>query len=251
MARLRGPTGCPWDREQTWASLRRYLIEETYEVADAIDRQEPAALREELGDLLLQIVFLSRIAEEEGRFTIADVAHGISDKLVRRHPHVFGSAKAETADAVVRNWEAIKRQEKGDEMEQGPPSHLDGVPAAMPPLAKAALLGQRAAQSGFDWPSTGGVLDKLDEELAELREAVRSSEHSAVEEELGDFLFSLVNLARKSGIDPDAALESTNRKFRRRFAHVERELARQGITPDQAGLAAMQRLWEEAKLSER
>jgi MazG family protein len=245
MRRLRGPDGCPWDREQTWATLRRYLVEESYEAVDAIDRNDAAALREELGDLLLQVVFLAGIAEEEGRFDIDDVAHGIAEKLVRRHPHVFGSAEAKTAQDVTRNWEAIKRQEgKGI----AGASRLDGIPAALPPLAKAVLLGERAAASGFDWPSVEGVWAKLDEELDELRAAAGAGDRAAVGEELGDLLFSVVNLARKSGVDPEAALEATNRKFRQRFDRVERELARRGMTPEEAGLETMDRLWDEAKV---
>jgi MazG family protein len=246
MARLRGPEGCPWDHEQTYASLRRYLLEESYEVAEAIDEGDPDALREELGDLLLQIVFLSQIAKEQGRFDVNDVAHGISEKLIRRHPHVFGSTVAETPDEVSRNWEEIKRREKGSQGKAGR-SQLAGIPAALPAMGKARLLGDKAAQVGFDWSGPAEVIDKLEEEFEELREALNAGELEAVRDEFGDLLFSMVMLARKGGIDAEAALEGTNRKFRRRFVWIERELERSGVGLDSAGLELMERLWDQAK----
>jgi MazG family protein len=245
MDRLRAPDGCPWDQEQTYESLRRYLLEECYEVADAIDRADLDDLREELGDLLLQVVFLSRIAQEQGRFDVDQVAHGICDKLVRRHPHIFGSTQAETADEVSRNWEEIKRKERAGR--PGRRSRLDGIPAALPPMARARALGDRAAQVGFDWSAPEEVLSKIAEEIAELRAALEADSSSAVREELGDLLFSVIMLARKAQVDPEAALEQTNRKFYRRFDWIERELERQGQTFEELDLQALERLWVQAK----
>lgn len=246
MARLRGPDGCPWDRKQDSRSLRRYLLEECYEVADAIDRGRTDDLCEELGDLLLQIVFLARIAEEEGLFDVGDVARGIGDKLVRRHPHVFGDARADTAEEVATAWEEIKRREKREKgATDAASSTLDGIPAALPPLAKARLLGERAAGAGFDWPAIEPVFDKLREETDELRRALAAEGPAEVEAELGDLLFSVVNLARHCGADPSAALEAANRKFAARFRRVEKsgELGR-------ADLERLERLWDEAKRAE-
>lgn len=243
MDRLRGPGGCPWDREQTYGTLRGYVIEECYEVAEALDRGDPSALREELGDLLLQIVFLSRIAQEERRFTIRDVVRGIVDKMIRRHPHVFGSETADTTDEVLRNWEEIKRNEKPAGLAR---SALDGIPDAMPAVQRARLLGERAARVGFDWKRPEDVLDKLDEELRELRRAVGSSARET-REEMGDLLFATVMLGRKLGVDPEAALQDANCKFRRRFGWVERELAREGTAPGAAGIARLEQLWQRAK----
>ena len=250
MDRLRGPDGCPWDREQTWKSLRRFLLEECYEVADALDRADPDDLREELGDLLFQIVFLSRLAKEEGEFTADDVVRGIAEKMVRRHPHVFGDDRAETSDEVLRRWEEIKRRERepGSEGEsKGRRSILDGIPRALPAMMKAQQMGARAARVGFDWNREIDILEKIDEELEELRAAVASSDRSQVEEELGDFLFSTVMLARRLQIDPEAALERTNLKFRERFGRIEDELSRRGIPVEGAGLELMDRLWDESK----
>jgi MazG family protein len=245
MERLRGPDGCPWDREQDWGSLRTYLLEECFEVAEALDRRRPPELCEELGDLLFQIVFLSRLATEDGSFTIDDVVRGISDKLVRRHPHVFGSEVAETADEVARNWEEIKRQEKG-----GDRRLLDSVPRSLPALLGAQRLGEKAAQVGFDWPGPDEVLDKIDEETRELRSAIADGSAAAVQEELGDLLFATTMLARRLGVDAEAALAGTNRKFRERFSWVEAELQRRGGKLGEAELDALEELWREAKLRE-
>lgn len=242
MERLRGPDGCPWDREQSYQSLRAYLIEESFEVAEALDCNDSRGLCEELGDLLLQIVFLSRLAEEEGRFTIDDVVRGISQKLVRRHPHVFGSAVAETSAEVSRNWEEIKRREKGEDRRL-----LASVPRTLPALLAAQRLGDKAAQVGFDWPDAEQTLAKIVEESGELRNAWRSGEVAAISDELGDLLFSVVMLARKVRVDADAALAGTNRKFRGRFAWVEDELRRRGGTLARASTEELDELWREAK----
>ncbi len=239
---LRGPGGCPWDREQDYGSLRSYLLEESFEVAEAIDRGDRDQLREELGDLLFQIVFLARLAEEQGRFTIHDVVDGIADKLVRRHPHVFGSAVATTADQVARNWEEIKRGEKG-----GQRALLDSVPRALPALLAAQRLGDKAAQVGFDWPDASAVLAKIQEEASELREALAGPEPDAVRHEFGDLLFSLAMLARHLRLDAEAALAGANRRFRSRFGWVEQELARRGERPEGASFARLEQLWQEAK----
>jgi MazG family protein len=246
MDRLRGPDGCPWDREQTWKSLRRFLLEECYEVADALDRSDPGDLREELGDLLFQIVFLSRLAQEEGHFTAADVVRGIAEKMVRRHPHVFGDDRAETSEQVLRRWDEIKR----DERDAGPKaggSILDGIPPALPAMMKAQQMGARAARVGFEWTRATDILDKIRGELDELRSAVASGERHRIEEELGDFLFGTVMLARHLDVDPEAALEGTNLKFRRRFGRVEDELRRRDVALEDAGLDVMDRIWDESK----
>jgi MazG family protein len=243
MDRLRDPGGCPWDREQTYATLRGFLIEECYEVADALDRDDRAALREELGDLLLKIVFLSRLAKEEGHFTIEDVVRGIVDKMVRRHPHVFGSEKAEDAAEVLRNWEEIKRKEKTS---LAVPSLLDGIPRAMPAVQRARMMGDRAARIGFDWERAVDVLDKLDEEIGELRRAVGASPEAAAGE-LGDVLFAAAMAGRKLGIDPEAALDGANRRFEARFRWMEQALAREGVAPREAGIERLEALWQAAK----
>lgn len=254
MDRLREPDGCPWDREQDYETLRSYLIEECYEVADALDRGDRGDLREELGDLLFQIVFLSRLAKEEGNFTAADVVRGIAEKMIRRHPHVFGDATAETPEAVLRNWEEIKRQEKGLDKAGAPPgeaSHsvLDGVPVALPALLKAQRLGTKAARVGFDWDRPSEVLEKIEEELGELRQAVGQQDRAAVREELGDVLFSLVMLARKLDVDPEGALERTNLKFVRRFNWIERELGKESKRVDEERVERLEQLWDAAKRS--
>jgi uncharacterized protein YabN with tetrapyrrole methylase and pyrophosphatase domain len=235
MDRLREPDGCPWDREQDYETLRSYLIEECYEVADALDRGDRAGLREELGDLLFQIVFLSRLAKEEGQFVAADVVRGIAEKMIRRHPHVFGDATAETPEEVLRNWEEIKRQEKGlgkagANPGESPPSVLDGVPVALPALLKAQRLGTKAARVGFDWERPADVLEKS-------------------EEELGDMLFSLVMLARKLDVDPEGALERTNLKFVRRFNWIERQLGKERKRVDEERVERLEQLWDAAKNS--
>jgi MazG family protein len=251
MDRLRGPDGCPWDREQDYGTLRGYLLEECYEVAEALDRGDPGALCEELGDLLFQIVFLARIAKEEGRFGIDDVVRGIAEKMIRRHPHVFGSGSARDSDEVLRHWERIKREEKnGSEGNDAPrrASVLDGIPRALPALLKAQRLGTKAARIGFDWARPQDVLDKVEEELAELRQAVERSERDPAREELGDLLFSLAMLARHLEVEPEGALEQANRKFVQRFAWIEAELERQGEAIEEAGLERLESLWRQAKL---
>jgi MazG family protein len=248
MDRLRGPGGCPWDREQTYATLRGYLIEECYEVVDALDRGDLPGLGEELGDLLFQIVFLSRLASEDRAFTAADVVEGIAAKMVRRHPHVFGEATAKDAAEVLVRWEEIKKQEKADagaKREDG--SVLAGIPPALPSLVKAQRLGTKAARVGFDWPDDRGVVAKLDEETAELRAAVQSGDSKAMREELGDTLFTLAMLARRLGLDADEALAGANAKFQERFTAVERELKRRGVPIEEAGLPLMDAVWNEVK----
>jgi MazG family protein len=249
MEKLRGPGGCPWDREQTLRTLRPYVLEETYEVLEAIDGGDPGEHREELGDLLLQIVFQAQLAKEEGTFDFADVASAISDKLVSRHPHVFGTATATDADAVLRQWAALKREEK--KAKGRGESVLEGVPREMPALARADRLTEKASRVGFDWPDHGGAREKLDEELAELDGAIRAGDREAIEQELGDVLFAAANLSRKLGVAPEEALRGTVARFVSRFGHVERELARRGVPHGEATLAEMDVLWNEAKSLER
>lgn len=245
MARLRGPDGCPWDREQTHQSLKSYLIEEAYEALDAIDREDDEDLRDELGDVLLQIVFHAQLARENGRFTLDDVAAATSEKLVRRHPHVFGNAVASTPGQVVENWEAIKSLEKRGKGLN--PSILGGIPRQLPALLRARRVQERAARSGFDWTNTSEVVDKVYEEMDEFLEAWRDADQRAVEEELGDLLFSLVNLSRFLKVCPEDALRKTIGKFEDRFRYIERELGRQGKNPQNASLEEMDRLWEASK----
>ena len=245
MARLRGPDGCPWDREQTFDTIKSYLLEETYEVIDAIDRRDWNELAAELGDLQLQVVFFSQMAAEEGHFTIEDVLDGISDKLVRRHPHVFGGESAATATQVLKRWNELKAEEKGP---QGPGALLDNVPRAVPALLEALQITSRASLVGFDWPSIEGLLEKLDEELREFHEARQDGGgRDRIEEELGDLLFVLVNIARHLKFDQELALRKTNAKFRRRFAAVERGLGERGKTLGEAGLQEMEELWQRVK----
>src|SRR5262245_42510930 len=250
IARLRGPGGCPWDREQTHASLKPMTIEEAYEVVEAFDHGGDE-LASELGDLLLQVVFHADIAREAGRFTIADVLDRVSEKMVRRHPHVFASDPADTPEKVLRNWEALKQQErraKGHESE----SLLDGVSKALPATVEAFQMTTKAGRVGFDWPDAGAVLAKLDEETAELKDAVRGDEKdpARIADELGDLLFVCVNLARKLGTDAESTLKQANRKFRRRFRHVEEKLRERGRSPETSTLEEMDALWNEAKASE-
>jgi len=245
MTRLRGPGGCPWDREQTLETLRPYVLEETYEVLEAIDSGDPRAHREELGDLLLQIVFQAHLAAEEGRFDFADVADAISDKLVSRHPHVFAGVEVKDADAVLRQWAELKRKEnlaKG-----GGQSVLEGVPREMPALARAERLTEKASRIGFDWPDASGARAKLAEELGELDEAIATGDRERIEDELGDLLFSAANLARKLGVPPEEALRRALGRFVTRFRHIEDALSRRGLRPGEATLEEMDRLWEEAK----
>lgn len=246
MAALRDPeTGCPWDIEQTLDSLAPYAIEEAYEVADAIQRKAWDELPSELGDLLLQVVFQSQIAQETGMFDLAEVATRISDKLVARHPHIFGNeSRDKTAAQQVADWEAIKAKERGEKGEQGV---LDGVAMGLPALTRAVKLQNRAARVGFDWPQTVMVLDKLTEETAELIEAHASGDQAHITEEFGDLLFVMANLARHLDIDPEAALRAANAKFTRRFASIEAALAKEGRHPKDSDLAEMDQLWDAAK----
>ena len=273
MARLRAPGGCPWDREQTFDSIRRYTLEETYEVLDAIERRNWPDLKEELGDLLLQVLFYVEMAAEPGYFTLTEVIAGLIRKLIRRHPHVFGDeasiaagnpalAGMETsgidASQVLRNWEQIKRAEKAPGHD-APASLLDAVPRSFPALMEANKLGSKAAKVGFDWPDAEGVFTKLQEEIAELREAVaEQGQHpiggkeagtvDPVAGELGDLLFTVVNLSRRLGVDPEMALRQTNRKFRQRFAAMEKSSDR---SLDQQSLEQLESLWVEAKVGEQ
>jgi len=251
MARLRDPgRGCPWDLEQTFATIAPYTIEEAYEVADAIERGAMPDLRDELGDLLLQVVYHSRMAEEAGAFDLGDVARAVSDKMVRRHPHVFGTeSRDKTPDQQTRDWEAIKAAERG--MGPGRTSALDGVAAGLPALTRAVKLQNRAARVGFDWPDAGAVLAKIAEEAGELAEARDEGSAARIEEEYGDLLFVMANLARHLGIDPEAALRAANAKFVRRFSAVEAALDAQGRRPEESDLAEMDRLWDAAKRAER
>jgi MazG family protein len=245
MARLRGPDGCPWDREQDLRSLRRYVLEEAYEVVQAIDDDDLEGLPAELGDLLLQVVFLAQMAAEEGRFDVVTVIEAIADKLVRRHPHVFGDQQVDGAAEVLQRWEIIKREERGGG------SVLDDVPAVFPALARAEKLGRRAAQTGFDWPDAGAVIDKVREELAEVEVAMAGDGGAAarspeIEAEIGDLLFATANLARHLGLSPEVALRRASEKFERRFRAIEPR-----ITAGEAGdLEAMDALWEEVKGNE-
>jgi MazG family protein len=248
MDRLRSPDGCPWDREQDYATLRSYLLEECYEVVEAIDGEDYASLREELGDLLFQIVFLARLGKERQRFTASDVVQGIAEKMVRRHPHVFGTVRADTSEEVLRNWEEIKREEKATGEDTGAKSVLRGIPTGLPALLKAQRLGTKASRVGFDWKRADDVLTKLDEELAELREVLSSGAPRArVREELGDVLFTLVNLARHADVDPEAALEGANRKFRTRFESMERRMSQRRAAFEEMSAEDLEILWDEAK----
>jgi MazG family protein len=249
MARLRTPdVGCPWDLEQSFKTIAPYTIEEAYEVADAIARDAVGELRGELGDLLFQVLFHARLAEEAGLFDLGDVARGLTEKMVRRHPHVFATADGRSAADQVAAWEDIKAQERG--LAGGETSVLDGVAKALPALARAEKLTKRAARIGFDWTEPGEVLAKLDEELAELRVAQDEGDQAHIHEEMGDALFVMANLARKLGVDPEAALRDANAKFERRFRHVERRASeRQGeLRPD---LEELEAFWAEAKHIER
>ncbi len=238
--RLRAPGGCPWDAEQTHGSLVPNLIEETYETVDAIQRGDMEHLREELGDVLLQVVFHSELASERGDFDMDEVARGISEKLIRRHPHVFGESRAGDSDAVLRQWDEIKRVEKGT----GAEPFLHGVGHGLPALLRAAKLQKKAAKVGFDWPDEAGVVDKIREELEEV-ESAASPEAAA--EEIGDLLFSVVNLARFRKLDPEVLLAAANRKFEERFGRMERALDEQGIGLEKAGLEQMEEAWQAAK----
>lgn len=247
MKRLRGPGGCPWDGEQTHESLTRYLLEEAYEVIEAIEMKSTDHLREELGDLLLQPVFHAAIAEESGAFTIDDVIRTLCEKLVRRHPHVFGGMEIESSQAQVENWERIKKDEKGAER----PSALSGVPAHLPALLKAQKISEKAARVGFDWEHVDQVVAKVMEELHEFQEAMLLGDNERMEAELGDLLFAIVNLGRFLSINPEEALRKTIRRFSRRFRHIEERLQAQGKQLGSTPLEEMERLWAEAKRRER
>lgn len=259
MARLRNPDGgCPWDVEQTFATIAPYTIEEAYEVADAIARGDMDSLKDELGDLLFQSVFHARMAEEAGHFAFADVVGAVCEKMVRRHPHVFGGAVVEDAAAQTKAWEDIKAAERaaamtGGTAEERPVSALDGVPPGLPAMKQAEKLQKRAARVGFDWTETKDVLGKIQEELGEVAEEFQgdNTDKSRLTDELGDLLFACVNLARKANIDPGTALRGTNLKFERRFRRVEALLAAEGRTPEQASLEDMETLWVRAKTEER
>lgn len=244
MARLRGPDGCPWDREQSFDTIKPYLLEETYEVLDAIDRRDWPGLADELGDLLLQAVFFAQMASEEKRFSIDDSIDAIVEKLIRRHPHVFGDATAKTADDVKRRWDEIKADEKRS---KGEPSRrlLESVPRNLPALVEAQQISSKAAAVGFDWDNADQVLAKLEEELHELARARQGGSREELEGEIGDLLFVIVNLARFLKVDPEQALRKTNAKFRKRFAHVESNAVLPGATIDE-----MEALWQEAKKSD-
>jgi MazG family protein len=273
MARLRAPGGCPWDREQTFDTIKRYTLEETYEVLEAIDNRDWKELTGELGDLLLQVLFYAEMAEEQGSFTIDDVLDALSNKLVHRHPHVFGDTKADDSAQVLKNWELLKAEEKrkklpnnGENLQTSPALLLEGVSSRMPALQEAHKISSKAAQVGFDWPEVQGLFEKLAEETLELQEHLadlpsdgsRSSskpeipawlrEH--VEGEVGDLFFVLVNIARYLSVDPESALRKTNRKFRRRFGWMEQQLREQGRTLEQATLEEMESLWQQAKTLE-
>jgi MazG family protein len=283
MARLRGPGGCPWDREQTFDTIKPYTLEETYEVLEAIDARDWPELTGELGDLLLQVLFYAEMASEENHFTIDDVLDRLSDKLVDRHPHVFGDVKADTSGEVLRNWQALKAEEKkkrqqdtGETAKQDhPDSVLHGVSSAMPALMEAYKISSRVAHVGFDWPNIEGLFEKLTEEMVELRRnleeypepgpqpqsasAVASARGAKISEELrgrledevGDLLFVLVNIARYLALDPESALRKTNRKFRRRFEYLEGRLREQERKPSEASLEEMELLWQESKQQEK
>lgn len=246
MARLRDPaSGCPWDREQTWASIAPHTIEEAYELADAIARGEPAQVRDELGDLLFQVVFQARIAEEQGLFGFDDVAATIGDKLERRHPHVFGDANIGSVAEQSAAWEAHKAEER--RAAGHPAGVLDGVALGLPALTRAAKLGRRAARVGFDWPEVAGVLDKLREEIDELQGAIAARNDRQVHEELGDLLFSIAQAARHLEVDPEAALRDAGAKFERRFRHMEAALAERGLGPSDVDAVQLEAAWARAK----
>ena len=248
MRKLRGPDGCPWDREQTLDSLKSNLIEETYEVIDAIESGDRAELRGELGDLLLQVVFQAQICEEAGEFNFDDVVNGIADKLVRRHPHVFGDAQADTSGEVLRNWEKIKKTEKDAET---PRSLVEGIPRHLPALAKANLVQKRVARAGFEWDEVSGVVDKLDEELAEVKEAMTQKDAAAIREELGDLMFSVVNLSRYLGHEPEELLNENVAKFMRRFQCLENRLHTEGRELENCSLEDLEAVWNAVKAAER
>ncbi len=253
MNRLRAPGGCPWDHEQTYASLAQYLLEEAYETFDAIQEADQtgdtANLREELGDLLLQVIFHSTIGAERGDFNIDDVAAGVTQKLILRHPHVFGDAKFARAEDVLDNWDQLKADERkaSGKVEKPRDSILDEVPVHFPALLEGLKLTKKAAKVGFDWENAGQIFDKLDEEILELKDAIRKNDLANVAEEIGDLLFVVMNLARHLDIEPETALKKTNRKFRQRFKFIEDELKKNDATLESASLDEMDTLWNQAK----
>jgi MazG family protein len=251
MATLRDPDkGCPWDKEQSFASIAPYTVEEAYEVADAIERQDMPALKDELGDLLFQVVFHSRMAQEQGSFAFDEVVAAICDKMERRHPHVFGAEKIGSSEQQTVAWEDHKKRERAANKEKA--GVLDDVPVALPALTRAAKLGKRAAAVGFEWPEVQGALDKLEEEIQEVHKAIATrAPASELEDELGDLLFCVVNVCRHLRVDPEAALRRVNAKFERRFRHIENRLREQNKSPEQSNLAEMDALWDEAKRLER
>ena len=251
-ARLRAPNGCPWDREQTHTTLRTYLVEETYEVLEALDSGKDAKFAEEMGDLLLQIVFHSQIAREEGRFTVSDVVREVHEKMVRRHPHVFGARRAKDSAEVLKHWHQIKakeREAKGTpaQSESKRTSLLDGVPRSLPGLLEGLQLTKKASRAGFDWDGIEGIFDKLDEEILELRRATESNHPAKVEEELGDLLFAAVNLARFVQVDPEIVLKRANAKFLRRFQEMERLASDSGCNFEKLARADKEALWDAVK----
>ncbi len=261
MAALRQPeTGCPWDIVQTFETIKPYTIEEAYEVADAIERKDPDDLCEELGDLLLQVVFHARIAEEEGLFTFGDVVEAITRKMIRRHPHVFARSDAETPEAVKAQWDTIKQQEKAERLARRAArgsaadpdtGYLGSVQRSFPALTEALKLQERAAKIGFDWSEAAPILDKIEEEIDELREALAENRPDKVKDELGDLIFALVNIGRHVGAEPEQALRGTNTKFRNRFNYIETSLEASGETLEAASLERMEELWQAAKLIQR
>jgi len=248
MHRLRAPGGCPWDAEQTHQSLVSNLIEEAYETVAAINANDDENLCEELGDLLLQVVFHAELAQEDGRFDMDQIAHGICEKLIRRHPHVYGDSQVGSTDGVLAQWDDIKRAEKGDEEKP----FLHGVGKGLPALVRSAKLQKKASKVGFDWPDLEGIVSKIEEELGEVKEElaqhkIGTKAEPALQDEIGDLLFIVANLARKVGVDPEVALEGTNQKFLKRFAHVEKSLKGENITLDSATLEQMDAYWNDAK----
>jgi MazG family protein len=247
MALLRAPGGCPWDRKQTFDTIKSYLLEEAYEVMDAIDARDWPGLEEELGDLLLQPVFFAEMAREQGLFSIGDSIESINRKLVRRHPHVFADASAETAEDVKVRWDEIKKQERAAKDGDTPGSILEGVPRSLPALVEADKIGNKVGKVGFEWPDVGGVIQKLQEEAAELAEARANENPEHIEDEIGDLLFNVVNLARYLKVDPEQALRKTNAKFRARFVYIEQTVKSNGSTLEESSLERMEELWQEAK----
>ncbi len=251
MARLRAPDGCPWDRDQNHDTLKPYLIEEVYEVIEAIDSGDPAKLREELGDLLLQVIFHCQLAHEKGLFDASEVAEALADKMIARHPHVFGDNQADSTDEVLRNWEISKRKERADQGENGgAPSILDGVPIAMPSLQRAQRLQSKAARVGFDWSEADEAAKKLEEEWSELKEAAAGGDTKAQEREMGDFFFAAVNYSRKLGINAEESTRACIERFTERFHYIEASLRAQSLSPEQVSLEKLDRLWDEAKSRE-